>query len=95
MQAFPPLMPTFSRKDHPTPHQDLTPSTFLYVGPPPFPTSTTVSAGMRLPMRAASTEPIVKDEGSTDSGTESQGTGVQAMIDWVRESEREPETRSA
>jgi hypothetical protein len=41
---------------------------------------------MRLPMRAASTEPIVKDEGSTDSGTEFQGTGTQAMIDWVRES---------
>lgn len=86
MQPFSFFMLTFNRKDHPTPLQDLTPPTFLYVGPPPFPTSTIVSAGMRLPMRAASTEPIVKDEGSTDSGTESQGTGVQAMIDWVRES---------
>lgn len=62
---------SLNRKDHPTPHQDITPPpTFLYGDPPPFPPPTSVSAGMRLPMRAASTEPIVKDEGSTDPGTE-------------------------
>lgn len=36
-------------------------------------------------MRAASTEPIVQDEGSTDPGTDFQGTGIQAMIDWMKE----------
>ena len=36
-------------------------------------------------MRAASTEPIVKDEGFTDPGTDFHGSGTQAMIDWPGE----------